>query len=228
MHNIEQNLARVRQQIQQAATAAGRQESDITLQAVSKSKPVCDIRAAYEQGQRDFGENYLQHAEQKIIQLSDLGIHWHFIGPLQSNKTRRVSELFDWVHSIDRLKIAQRLNDQRPNNLAPLNILLQVNIDEEDSKAGIHAEEILPLAAQLQGMQNIRLRGLMAIPAIHSDYKQQCIPFAHMKTLFDNLRQQHPQCDTLSMGMSADMQAAIAQGSTLVRIGTAIFGARAK
>lgn len=227
MENIEQNIARVQQQIRQAASTAGRHENEIMLLAVSKTKPVSDIRTAYDQGLRHFGENYLQHAEAKILELKDLeDIHWHFIGPIQSNKTRRISELFDWVHSIERLKIAHRLHEQRPPSLPPLNVLLQVNIDAEPSKAGIPPDEVMALANEVQQFSSLRLRGLMAIPSISSDYEQQCIPFARMKELFDELQAKYPTCDTLSMGMSADMQAAIAQGSTLVRIGTAIFGAR--
>jgi PLP dependent protein len=226
MHNIEKNLHRIKSQIAEAAIAAGRVPEDITLLAVSKTKPVADILAAYQCGQLDFGENYLQEAEQKIQALAGKGIQWHFIGPIQSNKTRKISELFDWVHSVDRYKIAERLSQQRLETLKPLNILLQVNIDNEASKAGISTDQVLPLAEQIASLPQVKLRGLMAIPSAQEDYQQQCIPFAKMQTLLQELHNQHPECDTLSMGMSGDMQAAIAQGSTLVRIGTAIFGNR--
>jgi PLP dependent protein len=226
MHNIEKNLHLIKSQIAEAAIAAGRVPEDITLLAVSKTKPVADILAAYQCGQLDFGENYLQEAEQKIQALAGKGIQWHFIGPIQSNKTRKISELFDWVHSVDRYKIAERLSQQRLEILKPLNILLQVNIDNEASKAGISADQVLPLAEQIAALPQVKLRGLMAIPSAQDNYQQQCIPFAKMQTLLQELHNQHPECDTLSMGMSGDMQAAIAQGSTLVRIGTAIFGNR--
>ncbi len=226
MNNIEKNLASVRNNITHTAIDCERDPTKITLLAVSKTKPVADIVAAYQSGQRDFGENYLQEAEQKIIALSDKQIIWHYIGPIQSNKTRKISQLFDWVHSVDRLKIARRLNETHPENKAPLNILLQVNIDNEPSKSGILADEILPLAQQIESLHRLKLRGLMAIPAIHKDAEQQRKPFVQMREAFTQLQQQYPDCDTLSMGMSGDMQAAIAEGSTLVRIGTAIFGAR--
>ncbi|MCP4076638.1 MAG: YggS family pyridoxal phosphate-dependent enzyme [Gammaproteobacteria bacterium] len=226
MNNIEKNLASVRNNITHTAIDCERDPTKITLLAVSKTKPVADIVAAYQSGQRDFGENYLQEAEHKIIALSDKQIIWHYIGPIQSNKTRKISQLFDWVHSVDRLKIARRLNETHPENKAPLNILLQVNIDNEPSKSGILADEILPLAQQIESLHRLKLRGLMAIPAIHKDAEQQRKPFVQMREAFTQLQQQYPDCDTLSMGMSGDMQAAIAEGSTLVRIGTAIFGAR--
>ena len=227
MHNIEINLDRVRREIAAAASAVGRDADEIRLLAVSKTKPVSDIEQALRHGQSDFGENYLQEAEVKILQLADRDIHWHFIGPIQSNKTRKISELFDWVHSVDRFKIARRLDQHRGElGLAPLNILLQVNVDEEPNKSGIHPDQINELAQQILTLQHVRLRGLMAIPAIQHDYQEQCRPFARMRRLLDQLQLQCPDCDTLSMGMSGDMQAAIAQGSTLVRIGTAIFGAR--
>ncbi len=226
MHNIEKNLHQVKSQIIDAATSAGRSPSEITLLAVSKTKPVEDLLAAYQAGQTDFGENYLQEAESKIQALAEKNIQWHFIGPIQSNKTRKISELFDWVHSVDRLKIAQRLDQHRPADMKPLNILLQVNIDNEPSKSGITADQVLPLAEQIATLSRVRLRGLMAIPAAEDEYEKQCIPFARMRELLQQLQKKHPACDTLSMGMSSDMQAAIAQGSTLVRIGTAIFGKR--
>jgi hypothetical protein len=228
MSNIEENLARVRSDIARYAVACGRSADDVSLLAVSKTRPAADIRALTACGQRDFGENYLQDAQPKQAELSDLGLTWHFIGPIQSNKTRAISESFDWVHSVDRLKIAQRLNAQRPEVCPPLNVLLQVNIDCEASKSGVEPDQVSTLAAQIAGFDKLRLRGLMAIPAIHDNFKRQSETFARMKQLFDTVRSIYPQCDTLSMGMSSDMRAAIAQGSTLVRIGTAIFGQRSK
>lgn len=226
MHNIEKNLNEIKSQIATVAASNGRSPDDILLLAVSKTKPVEDILAAYQAGQSDFGESYLQEAELKIKALADRNIQWHFIGPIQSNKTRKISELFDWVHSVDRYKIAERLNQHRPETLKPLNILLQVNIDNEASKSGISDDQVFPLAEQIAKLPQVNLRGLMAIPSVQADYQQQCIPFARMHTLLKELQKIHPQCDTLSMGMSNDMPAAIAQGSTLVRIGTAIFGKR--
>ena len=227
MHNIEKNLALIQNRIEQTALSCQRDPKSITLLAVTKTKPISDIEAAYQCGQRDFGENYLQEAEQKIAALHDKQITWHYIGPIQSNKTRKISELFDWVHSVDRLKIARRLNDSRPSDKAVLNILLQVNIDNEPTKSGISLSEINPLAEQIESLPHVKLRGLMAIPAIHKDPEQQHKPFAKMHQALTQLQQRYPDCDTLSMGMSSDMQTAIAEGSTLVRIGTAIFGTRA-
>jgi hypothetical protein len=228
MSNIEKNLARIRADIQRFAAASGRSAEEVKLLAVSKTKPASDIRVAVASGQHDFGENYLQEAQRKQSELGDLDLTWHFIGPIQSNKTRAISQAFDWVHSVDRLKIAQRLNDQRPDDRAPLNVLLQVNIDREASKSGVDPEQVHSLATQLAGLNHLRLRGLMAIPSIDGAMDQPDNAFSRMRQLFDELRNDHPACDTLSMGMSGDMQAAIAQGSTLVRIGTAIFGERSK
>ena len=228
MHNIEKNLDQVIQQINQACLQHERDPHQVILLAVSKTKSVADIEAAYVHGQRDFGESYLQEAEQKILQLQDRAITWHYIGPIQSNKTRRISELFDWVHSVDRLKIAQRLDQSRPADKAPLNVLLQVNIDADPNKSGIPDSDILQLAEQVSQLPRLKLRGLMAIPSIHEDLASQRKPFAQMQQAMMKLQQQHPDCDTLSMGMTGDMQAAIAEGSTLVRIGTAIFGARTR
>ncbi len=226
MSNIENNLASVRQKIIDQCLASGRQPEKITLLAVSKTKPISDIELAYQAGQRDFGENYLQEAEKKINGISHKDIIWHYIGPIQSNKSHKISELFDWVHSVERLKVAKHLDKFRPPHKPPLNILLQVNIDQEPSKSGIDVQDILPLADEIACLPQLKLRGLMAIPAIRKDFEAQREPFKKMQQAFQTLQQQHPQCDTLSMGMSADMQAAIAEGSTLVRIGTAIFGAR--
>jgi pyridoxal phosphate enzyme (YggS family) len=226
MQNIENNLALVHQQIEQAATDYDREVSNISLLAVGKKKPSSDLRNAYNFGQRDFGENYLQEAQAKMRELADLDIVWHFIGPVQSNKTRVLAESFDWVHCVDRLKIARRLSAQRPQSMPPLNICIQVNIDLEDSKSGVAPDDIIALAEAIRDLPNIRLRGLMAIPAERSSFESQREPFAKMKQALQDLQQRGLECDTLSMGMSHDMQAAIAEGSTLVRIGTAIFGER--
>lgn len=226
MQNIEKNLALVHQQMEQAATDYDREVSNISLLAVSKKKPSSDLRNAYNCGQRDFGENYLQEAQSKMRELTDLDIVWHFIGPVQSNKTRVLAESFDWVHCVDRLKIARRLSDQRPQSMPPLNICIQVNIDLENSKSGVAPDDIIALAEAIRDLPNIRLRGLMAIPAQRSDFESQREPFARLKQVLEELQQRGFECDTLSMGMSHDMQAAIAEGSTLVRIGTAIFGER--
>jgi len=228
MNNIIINIRKVQQTIKQIADDCGRNADEICLLAVSKKKPVCDIQAAFDAGQQHFGENYCQEAEQKITALKHLDIIWHFIGPIQSNKTRQISQLFDWVHTVDRLKIAKRLNSQRSAELSPLNICLQVNIEQEASKSGIHSDEMLPLADEISKLQNLNLRGLMAIPSIQQDEQLQRKPFAQLRELLTQLQQQHPQCDTLSMGMSNDMNSAIAEGATVVRIGTAIFGERLK
>ena len=226
MQNIEKNLIYVQQQIEQAATACKRDVGDISLLAVSKKKPAEDIRNAYACGQRNFGENYLQEAEQKMHELADLDICWHFIGPIQSNKTRLLAQDFDWVHCVDRLKVARRLSEQRPESKKPLNICIQVNVDEEQSKAGIQLDEVEPLAKKIADLPNIRLRGLMTIPAPRNNFEQQREPFARLRISLENLNRIGFDCDTLSMGMTHDMAAAIAEGATLVRIGTAIFGER--
>ncbi|PZQ36493.1 MAG: YggS family pyridoxal phosphate-dependent enzyme, partial [Ectopseudomonas oleovorans] len=197
--------------------------ADIGLLAVSKTKPAEAIREAHAAGLRDFGENYLQEALEKQTQLADLPLIWHFIGPIQSNKTRPIAEHFDWVHSVDRLKIAQRLSEQRPAHLPALNICLQVNISGEDSKSGCSPEELTALARAVVALPNLRLRGLMAIPEPTDDVAAQHAAFARLRQLRDELAL---NLDTLSMGMSHDLEAAIAEGATWVRIGTALFGAR--
>ncbi len=231
MSFIEENVQRVQARIRAACERYGREPEDIRLLAVSKTKPVSDILEAHRAGLREFGENYLQEAEAKIAEIAPLPLdpapQWHFIGPIQSNKTRLISRDFDWVHSVDRFKIARRLGEQRPDDREPLNTLLQVNIDREPQKAGIDLDEIPALAAQIAALPGIRLRGLMAIPAPRSDFDQQRRPLRALRQAFDALRSDHPACDTLSMGMSGDLEAAIAEGSTLLRIGTALFGARA-
>ena len=224
--SIEQNLTQIHQQIAQYQT-----NHTVSLLAVSKTKPFSDILAAYAAGQRQFGENYVQEGVEKIQQAQQqqlTDITWHLIGPLQSNKTRVVAEHFDWVQTIDRAKIAERLSQQRPDHLAPLQVLIQINISDENSKSGIAPEQLLSLAAIVTQLPKIELRGLMAIPAPTNDPLQQQIVFKKMETLFQQLQQAYPNLpiDTLSMGMTDDMQSAINCGSTMVRIGTAIFGKR--
>ena len=226
MQNIEKNLDDIRSQIRKAAIDSGRDPNSILLLAVSKRKPASDIRIAFAHGQKHFGENYLQEAQQKMAELEDLDICWHFIGAIQSNKTRNIAEAFDWAHCVDRPKIARRLSDQRPPGLEPLNVCIQVNLDQEDSKAGIELEQVGELAAQIHALPGIRLRGLMTIPAPRESFDAQRRAFARIAAALNDLRQQGIDCDTLSMGMTQDMTAAIAEGSTLVRIGTAIFGER--
>ena len=200
-----------------------RDPATVGLLAVSKTQPAAAIREAAAAGIRDFGENYLQEALDKQAELSDLPLAWHFIGPIQSNKTKSIAEHFDWVHSVDRLKIAQRLSDQRPTALPPLNICLQVNVSGEASKSGCAPEELPKLAQAVAAMPHLRLRGLMCIPAPSEDPAEQRAAFARLRALRDELPL---TLDTLSMGMSQDLEAAIAEGATWVRIGTALFGAR--
>lgn len=226
MKNIEKNLNLVRQQIIDSATQFGRNPEDITLLAVSKRKPAQDIADAFACGQRDFGENYLQEAQEKMSELADLDICWHFIGAVQSNKTKPLATAFSWVHCIERLKIARRLSEQRPDDMAPLNLCIQVNIDDEPSKAGIKLEDVPALAKEISSLPRLRLRGLMAIPAPEDEFESQRRSFALLADMLKQINQQGLNCDTLSMGMSHDMSAAIAEGATLVRIGTAIFGER--
>lgn len=196
----------------------------MTLLAVSKTQPASLIRAAHSVGLSQFGENYVQEALEKMAELRELPIEWHFIGPLQSNKTRAVAEHFDWVHSVDRLKIAQRLNDQRPQELPPLQVCLQINISGEASKSGASPEEALALALAIQALPRLTLRGLMTIPAARSEDPEK--PFASLAALMATLGEEIPHLDTLSMGMSADLAPAISQGATIVRVGTDLFGAR--
>lgn len=227
MERLAERLERVKKQIQTAASTAGRANNEIRLIAVSKTKPVEAIEQAYQAGQREFGENYLQEAIDKIQQLAEHDdIKWHFIGAIQSNKTRPIAEHFDWVHSVDRLKIATRLSEQRPENFPPLNICLQVNVSNEASKAGISLDEVEQLALDVMPLKNIKLRGLMAIPLNTRDQQQQHVYFRKMKQCLDKLNQHGFALDTLSMGMTNDMDVAIAEGATMIRIGTAIFGAR--
>ena len=226
MHNVEKNLQRIKNLIAESARKYGRDPESVRLLAVSKRKPASDIRRAYQCGQTEFGENFLQEAQGKIEELRDLDIRWHFIGAIQSNKTRFIAKLFDWAHCIDRVKIARRLSEQRPAQMAPLNVCIQVNLDHEDSKAGIDLGEVSGLAQEIRELPGLRLRGLMSIPAPREDFAAQRAAFARLAAALESLRQQGIDCDTLSMGMTRDMEAAIAEGSTLVRIGTAIFGER--
>ncbi|MFZ4217138.1 YggS family pyridoxal phosphate-dependent enzyme [Enterobacter ludwigii] len=229
MNDIAHNLAQVRDKISAAATRCGRASEEITLLAVSKTKPASAIANAIEAGQHAFGENYVQEGVDKIRFFQEQGktdLQWHFIGPLQSNKSRLVAEHFDWCHTIDRLRIASRLNDQRPEALPPLNVLIQVNISDENSKSGIALEELDALAADVMALPRLTLRGLMAIPAPESSYERQFAVAQQMAVAFEALKARYQTVDTLSLGMSDDMEAAIAAGSTMVRIGTAIFGAR--
>ncbi|RMH82815.1 YggS family pyridoxal phosphate-dependent enzyme [Pseudomonas sp. AOB-7] len=223
MSTIAENIAKVGARIREAAQASQRNPLDIGLLAVSKTKPAAVIREAYAAGLRDFGENYLQEALDKQAELTDLPLIWHFIGPIQSNKTRPIAEHFAWVHSVDRLKIAQRLSDQRPAQLPPLNICLQVNVSGEPSKSGCSPDELPALAQAVTQLANLRLRGLMTIPEPTDDVAAQHQAFARLRQLRDDLAL---NLDCLSMGMSHDLEAAIAEGATWVRIGTALFGAR--
>ena len=226
MENIEKNLASIRQRIDEACNAYDREAGSVKLLAVSKRKPESDIRLAHQAGQHAFGENYLQEAIEKQQALDDLDLEWHFIGAIQSNKTRPIAEHFDWVHCVDRAKIAERLSAQRPAEKLPINICIQINLDDEASKAGIALEDLPALASQIKPLTGIRLRGLMTIPAPRNNLADQRAAFKRMKQAIAELNASGYDCDTLSMGMTGDMEAAIAEGSTMVRIGTAIFGER--
>ncbi|KIF60995.1 YggS family pyridoxal phosphate-dependent enzyme [Pseudomonas fluorescens] len=223
MSTIADNILQVSSRIQAATQAANRSEDSVQLLAVSKTKPAQALREAYAAGLRDFGENYLQEALGKQLELADLPLIWHFIGPIQSNKTRSIAEHFAWVHSVDRLKIAQRLSEQRPADLPPLNICIQVNVSGEASKSGCTPQDLPALAQAISALPRLKLRGLMAIPEPTEDRAEQDAAFAAVQKLQASL---DLPLDTLSMGMSHDLESAIAQGATWVRIGTALFGAR--
>ena len=210
-----------------AAASAGRDPAQIRLLAVSKTQPVPAIEAAWGQGQSDFGENYLQEALPKIAALAGRPVSWHFIGALQSNKSREVAERFHWMHTVDRDGIARRLSEQRPDALPPLQVCLQVNVSGESSKGGVVPERVATLADAVAAFPGLQLRGLMAIPAPATDFETQRAPFKAMRELLEDLRRRGHGVDTLSMGMSDDLEAAVMEGATIVRIGTAIFGARA-
>jgi pyridoxal phosphate enzyme (YggS family) len=224
--SIAQNLAQVHAQIQAACQAAGRPAGSVQLLAVSKTWGPEAVRAAHAAGQTAFGENYIQEAVDKMAALRDLPLVWHCIGPIQSNKTRLVAEHFDWVHSIDRLKVAQRLSEQRPEQLPPLQVCIQVNVDGGANKSGVSPQELPALAQAVAALPRLQLRGLMTIPEPAETEADMRAVHRQAKALFEQLRAQGLLLDTLSMGMSADLTAAIAEGSTMVRVGTAIFGQR--
>ena len=223
MSTIASNIAKVATRIREAAQAAAREPDEVRLLAVSKTQPAEAIRQASAAGLSDFGENYLQEALEKQAELADLRLTWHFIGPIQSNKTKAIAEHFDWVHSVDRLKIAQRLSAQRPRDLPALNVCLQVNVSGETSKSGCEPQEIASLANAVAALPHLRLRGLMTIPEPTDNPAEQRAAFARLRQLQESL---DLRLDTLSMGMSQDLEAAVAEGATWVRIGTALFGAR--
>lgn len=226
MTNIIESLAAVHKTIRNTEHRYGRDSGTVSLLAVSKTKPAADILAAFHAGQRAFGENHLQEALSKQTELINYPIEWHFIGPIQSNKTRPIAESFQWVHSIDRFKIAARLSAQRPAELPPLNVCVQVNISQERTKAGVAIETVRSFCDQISSLPQLRLRGLMAIPSPASDLTLQRGPFAALRNLYDDINAAGLTLDTLSMGMSNDLEAAIAEGTTMLRIGTALFGAR--
>ena len=228
MNTILQQLHLVHDRIAEAAASCDRQPDEVQLLAVSKTKPAADVLSAYQAGQRQFGENYVQEAIDKIQALKTdcPDICWHLIGPLQSNKTRQVAEAFDWVQSVDRLKIAERLSAQRPGNMRPLNICLQINISQEANKSGLLPSEAEALAREVESLPGICLRGLMAIPEATDNSDRLTTQLLELQQLFDRMTKKHSSMDTLSMGMSNDLELAVACGSTLVRVGTAIFGSR--
>jgi len=223
---VTENLRKIRDLLTDAAIDAGRDPDTVQLLAVSKKQPLEKILEAAAGGQRAFGENFVQEGVDKIRALPRRDLAWHFIGHLQSNKTRAVAENFDWVHTIDTLKIARRLSEQRPDARGPLNVCLQVNVDDESTKSGIPVAAVAELAAAVSDLPRLRLRGLMCLPAIRTDFEAQRLPFATLRNLADTLRRQGIDLDTLSMGMTADYRAAIFEGATIVRIGTALFGER--
>ncbi len=227
MTTIRNNLQSVRERIAGACAKAQRPVNEVTLVAVSKTWGPEAVREAHEAGQRAFGENYLQEAVEKMALLADLPLEWHCIGPIQSNKTRLVAQHFHWAHTVDRLKVAQRLSEQRPEDLPPLNVCLQVNIDQGPTKSGVAPAEALALAREVAQLPRLKLRGLMTIPEPAPDFTAQRALHARARALFDQLNEAGLGLDTLSMGMTADLEAAILEGSTMVRVGTAIFGSRA-
>ncbi len=226
MTQITDHIAETLERVRFAQSAAGRAVADVTVLAVSKQQPAAAIRAAYQAGLRNFGENFFQEAAAKIAELEALDITWHFIGRIQSNKTRDIAELFQWVHTVDRLKIATRLNDQRPHFSPPLNVCIQVNQAGESQKGGVEESEVAALARAVMSLPQLRLRGLMTLPPATPNPETNAPLFARLNTLKAALIDAGIPLDTLSMGMSADLEAAIGQGSTIVRIGTAIFGPR--
>ena len=224
MNDIRQQLKKIKSQLLHAELATGRDRRSVQLLAVSKTKPAKDIAMLYQVGQRHFGESYIQEALKKQQELAVFNISWHFIGPIQSNKTKAIATHFDWVHSVDRLKIAKRLSEQRPLDRPPLNICLQVNISQEVTKSGVQLDELPQLIDDIKKLPNIRLRGVMAIPEPQADYEAQRQPY---RVLYQRVKQMNEAgLDTFSFGMTGDLKAAIAEGSTIVRIGTALFGER--
>ena len=226
MIGVTENLTLISDLLRESAIEAGRNPESVRLLAVSKKQPLTKIREAAAAGQRDFGENFVQEGVEKIQALANPDLTWHFIGHLQSNKTRVVAEYFDWVHTIDKLKTARRLSEQRPEGRPPVNICIQVNVDDETSKSGVTPDAVPELAAACGELPNLALRGLMCLPAIRSDFADQCVPFRTLRELAEKLRTNGLDTDTLSMGMTADYRAAIIEGATIVRIGTALFGER--
>ncbi|MFT5425169.1 MAG: pyridoxal phosphate enzyme (YggS family) [Gammaproteobacteria bacterium] len=225
-NEISAALAQIRQRVSAAEQRFNRDPGSVQLLAVSKTKPVSDIQAAVNLGQNYFAENYLQEAIAKIESLNKDQLEWHFIGSIQSNKIRDIAKYFQWVHTIDRAKVVEKLSELRPDHLPPVNVCLQINISGEASKSGVEPQELKQLAEDCACLPNIRLRGLMAMPAQETDFEKQRNPFRELRRLFAELRTEHPELDTLSMGTTTDLEAAIAEGATMVRVGTAIFGAR--
>ena len=223
---IADNLAHIHNEISLAEKRYKRSKGSICLLAVSKTRTIAEIMAAFTEGQRHFGENYCQEAVEKIEKIKSPDIIWHFIGPIQSNKTRQIASHFDWVHTIDRIKIAQRLHNARPENLPPLNVCVQVNISGEASKSGIMLDAVGEFINELENFERLKVRGLMSLPAPATDFEEQCQPFSVLNEKFQELRKTRPGLDTLSIGTTQDMLAAIAEGGTIVRIGTALFGPR--
>ncbi len=226
MINIQKNFAAVQQRIRDSEKKFGRTSGSVALLAVSKGQPLEKILQAVHSGQLAFGENYLQEALIKIDALADKHIEWHFIGAIQSNKTKEIAKYFSWVHSVSNFKIAQRLNEQRPPHLPPLNICLEINVSHETTKSGMDMDKVVMLATQCAALSRLKLRGLMTVPAIKNTFLEQRAELHTLQSLFQMLRNQGFAIDTLSMGMSNDLEAAIAEGATIVRIGTAIFGSR--
>jgi len=226
MHKMIDKLTQVQDRLHNACQRFHRNDDEITLLAVSKTKSAEELRRVYTAGQRQFGENYLQEALEKQQKLQDLDIIWHFIGPIQSNKTRALATHFSWIHSVDRLKIARRLSEQRPQSLPALNICLQVNLDAEPSKSGVLLDELPALVEAVGKLPHVKLRGLMAIPAPQADFEAQRTSLQRLQSTQQELQQQGYRLDTLSMGMSADLEAAVAAGTTMLRIGRDIFGPR--
>jgi len=228
MTTIASNLQRVHERIAQACAQAHRDVNEVTLLAVSKTFGPDAVRDAHSAGQRAFGENYIQEAVEKIQMLGSLPVEWHCIGPVQTNKTRLVATHFDWTHSLDRVKVAQRLSEQRPDGMPPLQVCIQVNVDGGATKAGVAPADALALAREIVQLPRLKLRGIMTIPEPAADFVSQKAVHLRAKTLFNDLRDAGLVLDTLSMGMTADLEAAIAAGSTMVRVGTAVFGGRAR